>query len=114
MTTSTQVRIAYDRVGDGGPALLMLPGWCADRDQAISSCIERDNRFHRADSCAAFAIAAAAGTELDRALAALDDGERMVAETGRAASSPNCSTRAPASTPRSATAPRNVLPSGAA
>lgn len=31
MTTSTQVRIAYDRVGDGGPALLMLPGWCADR-----------------------------------------------------------------------------------
>lgn len=31
MTTSTQVRIAYDRVGDGEPALLMLPGWCADR-----------------------------------------------------------------------------------
>jgi pimeloyl-ACP methyl ester carboxylesterase len=31
MTTSTQFRIAYDRVGDGEPALLMLPGWCADR-----------------------------------------------------------------------------------
>lgn len=31
MTTATTVRIAYDRVGDGGPALLMLPGWCADR-----------------------------------------------------------------------------------
>lgn len=30
-TTSTQARIAYDRVGDGEPALLMLPGWCADR-----------------------------------------------------------------------------------
>jgi pimeloyl-ACP methyl ester carboxylesterase len=31
MTTTTHVRIAYDRVGDGEPALLMLPGWCADR-----------------------------------------------------------------------------------
>jgi pimeloyl-ACP methyl ester carboxylesterase len=31
MTTATKVRIAYDRVGDGGPALLMLPGWCTDR-----------------------------------------------------------------------------------
>ncbi len=31
MTTSTQVRIAYDRIGDGEPALLMLTGWCADR-----------------------------------------------------------------------------------
>lgn len=31
MTTTTTMRIAYDRVGDGGPALLMLPGWCADR-----------------------------------------------------------------------------------
>src|SRR4051794_27012024 len=31
MTTTTHVRIAYDRIGDGEPALLMLPGWCADR-----------------------------------------------------------------------------------
>jgi pimeloyl-ACP methyl ester carboxylesterase len=31
MTTSTQVQIAFDRMGDGEPALLMMPGWCADR-----------------------------------------------------------------------------------
>jgi hypothetical protein len=37
----------------------------------------------RAGSCAAFAVAAAAaGTELDRALEVLDDGERVVAQTG--------------------------------
>jgi hypothetical protein len=51
--------------------------------RAIRCCIEGGNRFFRAGSCAAFALAAAAaGTELDRALEVLDDGERVVAETG--------------------------------
>jgi pimeloyl-ACP methyl ester carboxylesterase len=31
MTTSGQFRIAYDDWGFGEPALLLLPGWCADR-----------------------------------------------------------------------------------
>jgi adenylate cyclase len=54
----------------------------AEAERAIRCCIERGNRWHRAASCAAFAIAAAAaGTELDRALRVLDDGERVLAET---------------------------------
>lgn len=32
MKTSTPPRIAFDDVGDGEPALLFLPGWCAPRD----------------------------------------------------------------------------------
>ena len=32
MHTSTQPRIAFDDLGDGEPALLLLPGWCAHRD----------------------------------------------------------------------------------
>ena len=31
MTTSGEYRIAYDDWGFGEPALLLLPGWCADR-----------------------------------------------------------------------------------
>lgn len=31
METSTQVRVAFDDVGDGDPACLLLPGWCANR-----------------------------------------------------------------------------------
>lgn len=31
MLTSTTPRIAFDDAGDGGPALLCLPGWCARR-----------------------------------------------------------------------------------
>ena len=31
MTTATQPRIAYDKVGDGTPALVLLPGWAAER-----------------------------------------------------------------------------------
>jgi pimeloyl-ACP methyl ester carboxylesterase len=31
MRTSTSPRIAFDDVGDGEPALLFLPGWCANR-----------------------------------------------------------------------------------
>jgi tetratricopeptide (TPR) repeat protein len=55
----------------------------AEAERAIRCCLERDNRWYRAGSCAAFALAAAAtGTELDRALQVLDDGERVVAETG--------------------------------
>ena len=55
----------------------------AEAQRAIRCCVERGNRWHRAGSCAAFALAAAAaGTELDRALEVLDDGERVVAETG--------------------------------
>jgi tetratricopeptide (TPR) repeat protein len=55
----------------------------AEAQRAIRCCVERGNRWHRSGSCAAFALAAAAaGTELDRALEVLDDGERVVAETG--------------------------------
>lgn len=32
MKTSSTPRIAFDDVGDGDPALLFLPGWCAGRD----------------------------------------------------------------------------------
>jgi hypothetical protein len=55
----------------------------AEAERAIRCCIENGERLHWAGSCAAFALAAAAaGTELDRALEVLDDGERVVAETG--------------------------------
>jgi adenylate cyclase len=55
----------------------------AEAERAIRRCVECGNRWYRAGSCTAFALAAAAaGTELDRALRVLDDGERMVAETG--------------------------------
>jgi class 3 adenylate cyclase/tetratricopeptide (TPR) repeat protein len=55
----------------------------AEAERAIRYCIESGNRFHRPPSCAAFALAAAAaGTELAHALRVLDDGERVVAETG--------------------------------
>jgi len=55
----------------------------AEAGRSIRCCVERGNRWYRAGSCAAFAIAAAAaGNELDRALQVLDDGERVVAETG--------------------------------
>jgi adenylate cyclase len=58
-------------------------GGMAEAEKAIRCCIETGNRWDRAGSCAAFAVAAAAaGTELDRALEVLDDGERVVAETG--------------------------------
>jgi tetratricopeptide (TPR) repeat protein len=54
-----------------------------EADKAIGYCVERGNRYYRSWSCAAFATAAAAaGTELDRALELLDGGERVVAETG--------------------------------
>jgi tetratricopeptide (TPR) repeat protein len=55
----------------------------AEAEKAIRCCVDSGNRWYRVGSCAAFAIAAAAaGTELDRALEVLDDGERVVAETG--------------------------------
>src|SRR5947209_16827684 len=55
----------------------------AEAERAIRCCIERGERWFRSGSCAAFAIAAAAaGTELDRALEVLDDGEGVVGETG--------------------------------
>jgi tetratricopeptide (TPR) repeat protein len=58
-------------------------GGMVEAERAIRCCIERGNRWYRAGSCAAFAVAAAtAGAELDRALEVLDDGERVVAETG--------------------------------
>src|SRR5207244_8623153 len=58
-------------------------GGMAEAQRAIRCCVERGSRLHRAGSCAAFALAAAAaGTELDRALQILDDGERVVAQTG--------------------------------
>lgn len=31
MFTTTELRLAFDDVGDGDPALLFLPGWCAHR-----------------------------------------------------------------------------------
>jgi adenylate cyclase len=58
-------------------------GGMAEAELAIRRCAESGNRYYRPQSCAAFAIAAAtAGTKLDRALEVLDDGERVVAETG--------------------------------
>jgi class 3 adenylate cyclase/tetratricopeptide (TPR) repeat protein len=58
-------------------------GGMAEAERAIRCCIERGDRWHGAGSCAAFALAAAAaGTDLDRALEVLDDGERVVVETG--------------------------------
>ncbi|HEY1968919.1 MAG TPA: hypothetical protein VGH89_13295, partial [Pseudonocardia sp.] len=57
-------------------------GGMAEAERAIRCCVETGNRYHRADSCAAFALAAAAaGTELDRALDVLNEGERVLAET---------------------------------
>jgi class 3 adenylate cyclase/tetratricopeptide (TPR) repeat protein len=54
-----------------------------EADRAIRCCVEHGNRFHMPWSCAAFALAAAAaGTELDRALEVLIAGERVIAETG--------------------------------
>jgi len=55
----------------------------AEAERAIRWCAECGNRLFMPWSCATFAVAAAAaGTELDRALRVLDDGEAMVAETG--------------------------------
>jgi class 3 adenylate cyclase/tetratricopeptide (TPR) repeat protein len=55
----------------------------AEAERAISWCAKQGNQFFSPWSCAAFATAAAAaGTDLDRALQVLDDGERVVAETG--------------------------------
>jgi tetratricopeptide (TPR) repeat protein len=55
----------------------------AEAERAIRCCAKQGNRLLSPWSCAAFAAAAAAaGTELDRALEVLDDGERVVAETG--------------------------------
>ncbi len=31
MKTETAVPVAFDDVGEGEPALLMLPGWCSNR-----------------------------------------------------------------------------------
>jgi adenylate cyclase len=54
-----------------------------EAERAIRSCGEYGNRLSMPSSCAAFAIAAAAAaTQLERALEFLDNGERMVAETG--------------------------------
>jgi hypothetical protein len=58
-------------------------GGMAEAERAIRRCAECGNRYFAAQSCAAFATAAAtAGIELDRAFEVLDDGERVVAETG--------------------------------
>jgi adenylate cyclase len=58
-------------------------GGMAEAEQAIRRCAECGNRYFRPQACAAFAIAAAtAGTELDRAHQVLDEGERVVTETG--------------------------------
>jgi len=55
----------------------------AEAERAIRSCAKQGNQFCTPWSCAAFAAAAAAaGTELDRAHKVLDEGERVVAETG--------------------------------
>jgi tetratricopeptide (TPR) repeat protein len=55
----------------------------AEAELAIRRCVESGDRSFRPSSCAAFATAAAAaGTELDRAIEVLNDGERVVAETG--------------------------------
>ena len=31
MLTDTATKVAFDSLGDGGPAVLFLPGWCGDR-----------------------------------------------------------------------------------
>jgi class 3 adenylate cyclase/tetratricopeptide (TPR) repeat protein len=55
----------------------------AEAQLAIRRCAECGGRYQWLQSCAAFATAAAAaGTELDRALDLLNDGERVAAETG--------------------------------
>jgi pimeloyl-ACP methyl ester carboxylesterase len=46
-TTSTAVRIAFDDVGDGEPALFFLPGWCANRT-AFRWLLEPAGRHRRA------------------------------------------------------------------
>jgi hypothetical protein len=52
-------------------------------ERALRCCTENGNRFLMPWSCATFAAAASAGgTQLDRAHEVLDDGERVVAETG--------------------------------
>jgi tetratricopeptide (TPR) repeat protein len=52
-------------------------------EQGIRCAIQTANRFYEPWSCAAFATAAAAArTELDRALEVLDQAERVVTETG--------------------------------
>jgi pimeloyl-ACP methyl ester carboxylesterase len=45
--TSTAVRIAFDDVGDGEPALVFLPGWCANRT-AFRGLLEPAGRHRRA------------------------------------------------------------------
>jgi class 3 adenylate cyclase/DNA-binding IscR family transcriptional regulator len=58
-------------------------GGIAEAELAIRRCAECGNRYYRLQGCAAFAIAAvAARSGLDRAHEVLDDGERVVAETG--------------------------------
>jgi hypothetical protein len=58
-------------------------GGMAEAELAIRGCAESGHRYLKPQACAAFAIAAATvGTELDRAHEVLDEGERMVAETG--------------------------------
>ncbi len=47
MHTSTAVRIAFDDVGDGEPALVFLPGWCANRT-AFRGLLEPAGRHRRA------------------------------------------------------------------
>jgi class 3 adenylate cyclase/tetratricopeptide (TPR) repeat protein len=55
----------------------------AEAERAIHCCAKQGNRLLIPWSCAAFATAAAAaGSELDRALQVLDDGESVVAEIG--------------------------------
>jgi tetratricopeptide (TPR) repeat protein len=55
----------------------------AEDERAIRCCVEQGNRFLLPWSCAAFATAAAAAaTELNRALHVLDDGERVLAAMG--------------------------------
>jgi adenylate cyclase len=57
-------------------------GGLAEAGLAIRRCVECGNRAYLPQSCAAFAIAAAAGgTELDRALQVLGEGERVAVET---------------------------------
>jgi hypothetical protein len=58
-----------------------VAGMAEAAELALRRCAECGNRYCRPQICAAFATAAA-GTELDRPLEVLDDGERVVAETG--------------------------------
>jgi tetratricopeptide (TPR) repeat protein len=68
--------VALTRVGDPH-------GGMAEAERAIRCCTKQGNRFLTPWGCTAFAnAAAAAGTELDRALEVLEDAERVVAETG--------------------------------